>query len=132
MCDSNQTNLQLLVIYRAHLRGVDSLLLNLGAHQINRVLRDHDKILLDLVHLHDRAGKLIVVWRLDQQLLLRLGVLTDNRLTAGAVNIVIQLDWLVLLDRHACSMRQRGRVRENFLRARGLSSRSRRGGGHLM
>ena len=55
-------------------RGLDAALLDIATHNVNRVLRSDNIVLLNLIYLLYKAGEFII--RLDEHLLLRLQILT--------------------------------------------------------
>ena len=80
------------------------LLLRGARDQVNRILRNHDEILVDLKNLLD--DRRVLLLRTDQHLLLRGRVLAQEGTALVCIVVIIQHNGLVLLHRKPGSMLQ--------------------------
>jgi len=85
-----------------HARTRNGLLLDIAAHNVDRVLGHDDIVILGLEHLLD--GARIFVGVLDQDLFLGVGVLAQKCLAALGIGIVIEQNGHVTLYSNLGSM----------------------------
>jgi len=109
-----------LLSHTAQRRSLDLALLDLARHNVDAVLRDDDKVRLNLVDLLDQTGELLTT--LDKHLLIVLRILTKKSLALVGLYIVVHLNGLVLLDSQLGGLQKSLRRGENLLLLRGRRS----------
>jgi len=90
---------------------IDLTLLNLTGYEVDRVLRQNNEIITDLVELLNERSKFLL--GLDEDALLGLRVLAQKRRTIAGLLVIIQQNGAVLLHRNLGGLKKGLRTRQD-------------------